>query len=172
MFVCLLAAGSCAKQPWRVVITHTQFRGSVWNTNGSATISFCKPKNIFWLSLHRLRVNANLWPMDSVLIFNLEKSKKGRCLMANLVFRHQFSIHILSMAKCKQNHNIYNALLSYTYLYSYLWCSYRGRSMPICKGNLRQNYWQQWLNEKYFALLCVGWSNVLKMNIAESSLKF
>ena len=48
----------------------------------------------------------------------------------------------------------------------------RGRSTPICTGNLRQNYWQQWLNEKYFALLFVGWSNVLKINIAESSLKF
>ena len=48
----------------------------------------------------------------------------------------------------------------------------RGRSTPICTGNLRQNYWQQWLNEKNFALLFVGWSNVMKMNIAESSLKF
>ena len=41
-----------------------------------------------------------------------------------------------------------------------------------CKITYRTCIYGQWLNEKNFALLFVGWSNVLKINIAESSLKF
>ena len=51
-------------------------------------------EKLFILSLRRLRVNANLWPIDSFYMSGDEKAKKYCVIAANIVFRCQFLIQI------------------------------------------------------------------------------
>ena len=51
-------------------------------------------EKLFILSLRRLRVNANLWPIDSFYMSGDEKAKKCCVIAANIVFCCQFSIQI------------------------------------------------------------------------------
>ena len=51
-----------------------------WNANGGAVLPFhfVKLKKFFWLSIQRLRVNANLWWMDSFLISKPKNTLKSK----------------------------------------------------------------------------------------------